>query len=312
MHPSNGNERSGADELESDELETLKRDAELEMGRKLWGDDDGAAPGEQYEPGRELGRYLYDAVNDLKNGVRGYLIRCRFRRERTSIREVTERLNAGQDGENRFGIVKLSFRGMAMLLDQHRPDGGAHDIDDNKLMEAMQRLMQSAREDGLRFTHRVSPVLQSCVCTESALEEKGKSLVSCVVSSNVFDIKNKKSGIKFAVLFSGRGLSKKNEGIRLKFIHAVAKGFSDEYASKTGLSATVDLRHPDVVVSVDHVDVMQRGFMVLGVYPFTWCEGASKLDLKSLMSKAPTQGTKRKDRDEVEEGDAATEGDGPE
>lgn len=311
MHPSNGNEQSDADAFQSDELENLKRDAELEMGRKLWEEDDGAAPREQYEPGRELGRYKYDAVKDLEQGVRGYLIRCRFRRERTSIREVTERLNAGQDGENRFGIVKLSFRGMAMLLDQRRPDGGAHDIENNIVMKSMQRLMESAREDGLRFTHRVSPVLQSCVCTESALEEKGKSLVSCVVTSDVFD-SDKNSGIKFAVLFSGRGLSKKHEGIRLKYIHAVAKGFSDEYASKTGLTATVDLRHPDVVVSVDHVDVMQRGFMVLGVYPSTWCEGASKLDLKSLMSKAPTQGTKRKNRDEVEGGDAVAEGDGPE
>eukprot|EP00889_Picochlorum_renovo_P006607 jgi/Picre1/33637/NNA_001117.t1 len=204
--------------------------------------------------------YKYDAVKDLEQGVRGYLIRCRFRRERTSIREVTERLNAGQDGENRFGIVKLSFRGMAMLLDQRRPDGGAHDIENNTVMKSMQRLMESAREDGLRFTHRVSPVLESCVCTESALEEKGKSLVSCVVTSDVFDI-DKNSGIKFAVLFSGRGLSKKHEGMRLKYIHAVAKGFSDEYASRTGLTATVDLRHPDVVVSVDHVDVMQRGFI---------------------------------------------------
>lgn len=38
MHPSSGTEKSDADVLVGDELEELKRDAELELGRKLWGD----------------------------------------------------------------------------------------------------------------------------------------------------------------------------------------------------------------------------------------------------------------------------------
>ena len=309
MHPSSGKEKSNVDLLDGDALNNLKRDAEMEMGRRLWEEEeDGAVPKEQYEPGREIGRYKYDAVKDLEQGVRGLLISCRFHRERTSIREVTDRVRAGQDEEKRFGIVKLSFRGMAMLLDQRGSDeeAGANgdDIKDNRVMKVVQGLMESAREDGLQFTHRVSPVLRSCGCTESALEDKGKSLISCVLSSDVFDI-GKNSGIKFAVVFHGRGFSK-DKGDRLKYIHAIAKGFSDEYASKTGFAATVDLKHPDVVVSVDHVDVMKRGYMVLGVYPFTWCEGASKLALKSLMSKAPSHGKKRKNRDDDDDrkGDA--------
>lgn len=58
----------------------------------------------------------------------------------------------------------------------------------------------------------------------------------------------------------------------------------------------MDLSRPDVVVS-DHINVMQRGFVVLGVYPFSWCEGASKLHLRSLMPNAPSHGKKRKNRD---------------
>lgn len=149
------------------------------------------------------------------------MILCRFHRERTSIREVTERLNAGQDGEKRFGIVKLPFTGMATLLDTSCTDGD--NAEDIAVIKSMQKLMESTREDGLRFTHCVYPVLGSCVCTESALEEQGKRLVSCVVSSDIFDI-NKNSGIKFAcVLFSGRGLSKNNKGDRIFML--LPKGF---------------------------------------------------------------------------------------
>ena len=54
----------------------VKRQAEMEMGRVLQDE----VVGQNTQPGYEIGRYDYDIVNRMIEGVSGYLVRCDMNR----------------------------------------------------------------------------------------------------------------------------------------------------------------------------------------------------------------------------------------
>jgi hypothetical protein len=54
----------------------VKRQAEIEMGRVLKDE----VVGHSTQPGYEIGRYDYDMVNRMTEGVSGYLVRCDMNR----------------------------------------------------------------------------------------------------------------------------------------------------------------------------------------------------------------------------------------
>lgn len=254
------------------DAERLKRDAEGEMRRKLPDDP-------LYDSDQELGRYRYDAVKTLMEGTsKGYLITCIIRRERSCLHEIRKKGLIGSD-KGGLGIVKMSARGLVMLLESEEKK-------DASVVETVAKLYTDDKDqnEGIAFTHRIAPVLRTFLYEEdtvnACLERTGKEMAEFVMdkSSDVFASLWDKEVVKLAVMFHGRGIGSEK---RLKHIHSVAKGFSDGY-SPMG-STKIDLTQPDVVISVDMAIVMGRSFVFVGICHSSWCDTKPEIRLKSLV-----------------------------
>lgn len=251
--------------------ERLKRDAEAEMGRKL--PDDAL-----YDSNKELGRYRYDAVKTLTEGTsRGYLVTCTIRRERSCLHEIREKGLIVSEKDD-LGIVKISARGIVMLLESE----GTGDV---SILETVAKVYNREPDESIAFTRRIIPVLRTFLYKEdtfkSLLDQIGNDLAGLLVnkSSDVFECLWNKDEVKIAVMFHGRDIVSNK---RLEFIHSIAKGFSDGF---TPYGRTkVDLGQPDVVLTVDSLSVMGRDFVLVGICPADWCVTKPRIQLKSLAS----------------------------
>lgn len=253
----------------------LRRDAEGEMGRKLPDDV-------LYDSDQELGRYRYDAVKTLTQGrSKGYLITCAMRRERSCLREVMTKdlLGSKRDG---LGIVKMSARGLVMLLTSDEGQGDC-------ILETVGLTYDRYAREGapkMKFTHRISPVLRTFLYEEetvhACLERAGKGMAEDVMKyAKVFGKQEERERMSFAVTFHARGaISNK----RLPCIQSIAKGFSAGCSGRGDVR--VDLARPDVVITLDLVTVMGREFVLVGVCPSDWCVTKPRIRLKSLCLQA--------------------------
>lgn len=266
--------------------ERLKRDAEAEMGRKL--PDDAL-----YDSNKEIGRYRYDAVKTLTEGTSGgYLITCTIRRERSCLHEIREK-GLMMSEKNALGIVKISARGIVMLLESE----GTGDL---SILESVAKVYKREPDASIAFTQRISPVLRTFLYKEdtfkSLLEQAGKDLAGLLVdkSSDVLKCLWNREEVKIAVMFHGRDVVSNK---RSDFIHSIAKGFSDGFTPNGRIK--VDLGQPDVVLTVDGVSVMGRDFVVVGICLSDWCVTKPRIRLKSLASDF-LKGTKREASEEMQ------------
>jgi hypothetical protein len=264
----------------------LKEDAEAEMARKL--------RDETYDEGRQLGRYKYDAVKEMSHGAKGFLVTCQIRRERSSIHEIGDLFSDGEsEGKISFGIVKLGLRGVVMLLTK--------DLDEKGILETVSRLYDAKDNVAAKFTHRVSPVFSTFQLDDKTvklkLERVGKDLAIFAkslgkhyfVRTELHHRESRQAGeITFAISYTGRssGISSNdNSGDRrLEFIGSLAKGFSEEYCKEgDNAKASVSLKSPDLVITLDLVNTMGRDFLAIGLCPSSWCTVKPKLKLKNLL-----------------------------
>lgn len=268
----------------------LKRQAEIEMGRVL--QDEGE--GQHKHSGFEIGRYDYDIVNRMAEGVSGYLVRCDMNRERSSIKEFATMLQQigvtnGSDDQpkSRFNIVKLDARGVFMLA---LKNAGGHDKRSADLFEVVNNVkrLYHGIESGLvkapRFCHRVVPVIATCKFEEIGIRERSRDLVDVTLRC----VEGFHSSSKFAVAYSSRKSKKHENGPgREKVIAALAQGFSEEYEkymvdNEMQKKATVDLLFPSAVLNLEQLNVMGRQYAALGVTPSSLCSTKPKLMIKSL------------------------------